>query len=291
LLDPEELERSLRNFARTLREGLGLGPVKGLVCFDGKRIRRGYELGRACMPPLMVSVWDAETRISIAARGSSDGNEVAATLQALKTLDLKGCWVAADALHCHPEMAAEVRAAGAHYALKLKGNNGPLFACAISAFTLADATGPLAYHETEEFGHDRFERRRSSVVVAPADAPRFPGLAAFGRIESERRVGKKKPALFTHYIALSKRLSPKTMLAKVRSYWSVENNCHWPLDVVLDEDGSRSRKNHAPHNLSIIRRIGLDILRTHPANMSIARKTNLAAWNKEFRYELFTHMR
>jgi len=121
LLDPAELEKSLRNFAQTLREGLGLGPVKGLIAFDGKRLRRGYERGRACMPPLMVSVWDAETRISIAARASSDGNEVAATLQALKSLDLKGCWVAADALHCHPEMAAETRAAGGHYALKLKG--------------------------------------------------------------------------------------------------------------------------------------------------------------------------
>ena len=291
LLDPAELEKSLRNFAQTLREGLGLGPVKGLIAFDGKRLRRGYERGRACMPPLMVSVWDAETRVSIAARASSDGNEVAATLQALKGLDLKGCWVAADALHCHPEMAAEIRAADGHYALKLKGNNGPLFACAISAFALADSTGQLAFHETQEKGHDRFERRRASVVAAPADAPRFPGLAAFGRIESERRVGKKKTSFFTHYIALSKRLSPKTMMNKVRAYWSVENNCHWPLDVVFDEDGCRARKNHAPQNISIIRRMGLDILRTHPADMSITRKMNLAAWNKEFRYDLFTHMR
>ncbi len=187
LLDPAELEKSLRNFAQTLREGLGLGPVKGLIAFDGKRLRRGYERGRACMPPLMVaSVWDAETtHIDRRARrefGRQRGRRDAAS--ALKSLDLKGCWVAADALHCHPEMAGEIRAAGGHYALKLKGNNGPLFACAISAFALADSAGQLAFHETQEKGHDRFERRRASVVAAPADAPRFPGLAAFGRIES-----------------------------------------------------------------------------------------------------------
>jgi hypothetical protein len=35
------------------------------------------------MPPLMVSVWDAETRLSLATRHAPGGNEVAATLAAL----------------------------------------------------------------------------------------------------------------------------------------------------------------------------------------------------------------
>lgn len=184
LLDPAELEKSLRNFAQTLREGLGLGPVKGLIAFDGKRLRRGYERGRACMPPLMVSVWDAETRISIAARASSDGNEVAATLQALKSLDLKGCWVAADALHCHPEMAGEIRAAGGHYALKLKGNNGPLFACAISAFALADFGRPT------RLSRNSGERARS-VRAPPRQRCRGAcgraALSGAGRIRAHRK--------------------------------------------------------------------------------------------------------
>jgi predicted transposase YbfD/YdcC len=291
LLDPEEMAKTFQAFARALREGLGLGPAKGVVAIDGKRLRRGYERGRACMPPLMVSVWDAETRVSIAARASSDGNEVAATLEALKSLELKGCIVTADALHCHPKMAEGIRAAGAHYALKLKGNNGPLHACAIRAFALADATGKLAFHEKSEKGHDRFERRRASIVAPPKDAPPFPGLVMFGRIESERRVAKGEPSSFIHYVALSKRMSPKTMMKKVRMYWGVENNLHWPLDVVFDEDDARTRKNHAPQNLSIIRRMGLDILRAHPDNRSIARKMKLAGWKKDFRFELFTYMR
>ena len=58
--------------------------------FSVKRLRRGYERGRACMPPLMVSVWDAETRLSLATRHAPGGNEVAATLAALKSLVLKG---------------------------------------------------------------------------------------------------------------------------------------------------------------------------------------------------------
>jgi len=94
------------------------------VAIDGKRLRRGYERGRACMPPLLLSVWDAETRLSIAARcappDTDPGDVVAATLAALKSLVLKGCTVTADAAHCHPRMAAAVSETGAHYMLKLK---------------------------------------------------------------------------------------------------------------------------------------------------------------------------
>jgi hypothetical protein len=66
LLDPEEMAQVFARFVAALREGFGLGPAKGVVAVDGKRLRRGYERGRACMPPLMVSVWDAQTRLSLA---------------------------------------------------------------------------------------------------------------------------------------------------------------------------------------------------------------------------------
>ena len=107
LLDTEPLEAALRRFSVALREGLGLGPATGTLAVDGKRLRRGYERGRAHMPPLMVGVWDAETRLSLAARAGTDGNEVAATLAALQTVSLQGCSVTGDALHCHPAMARQ----------------------------------------------------------------------------------------------------------------------------------------------------------------------------------------
>src|SRR5664279_88863 len=134
LLDPEEMTAAFARFQMALRAELGLPPAKGVVAVDGKSLRRGYERGRAFMPPLMVSVWDAETRVSIAACRAPGGNEVAGTLALLKALTLKGCVVTADALHCHPAMAAAVLATGADYALGLKGNHGPLYQAAIDAF-------------------------------------------------------------------------------------------------------------------------------------------------------------
>jgi predicted transposase YbfD/YdcC len=291
LLDPAELATALTRFGRELRAGLGLGAPQGVVAIDGKSLRRGYERGRAFMPPLMVSVWDAQTRLSIAARRAEGGDEVGATLEVLKSLVLKGCIVTADALHCHPRMAEAVRAAGAHYALALKGNHGPLHRAAIAAFATADAADDCAVHERRESGHDRHERRRVSVIACPAEAPRFPGLAAFARIEAERKSASGKIETATRYVVLSKHLSPRRVLETIRTHWSIENDLHWQLDVVFDEDRARTRKNYAPQNLAVIRRMALDILRTHPIERSIARKMKLANWSKEFFFELFTHVR
>jgi predicted transposase YbfD/YdcC len=291
LIDPAELATVLERFGRALREALGIGPPKGVVAIDGKSLRRGYERGRACVPPLMLSVWDAETRLSISTLRAERGDEIGATLQVLKCLMLKGCIVTADALHCHPRMAQAVRATGAHYALGLKANHAPLYAAAVAAFEKADAGGTLAFHERSEREHGRLERRRISVIARPAEAPAFPGLTALARIEAERKGAGGKIETATRYVALSKRLALARVLEVTRAHWSVENDLHWQLDVVFNEDDARSRKNYAPQNLAVIRRMALDILRSHPADKSIARKMKRAAWSKDFFFELFTHMR
>jgi predicted transposase YbfD/YdcC len=291
LLDPNEMASAFSGFARALREGLGLGPVKGVVSIDGKRLRRGYERGKAHFPPLMISVWDAETRISLAARVGEGGNEVAGTLEALKGLDLKGCTVTADALHCHPAMAAAVRARKGHYALKLKTNNRPLYEQAGKAFEQADAKGGVPFAQTEERGHDRHELRRMSLAPAPKEGANLPGLVMFGRMQTQRNTQTRTGNEHTYYVAFSQRRSARNALQMVRAHWGVENQLHWPLDVVFREDDARTRKDNAPQNLAIIRRMAKDILESHPENVSVARKMKRASWSKDYLFNLFAHMR
>lgn len=290
LLDPDELAKAFTAFMTALRAELGLKPAPGVVAVDGKSLRRGYEKGRAYLPPLMVSIWDTQTRVALAQARAPGGNEVAATLQLLGSLVLKGCTVTADALHCHPAMAQAVLDAKADYALGLKGNNGPLYAEAERAFAKAgDVAASLA---TEEKAHGRIERRRASVIPAPAAARALlPGLKAFGRIEAERTTANGKRETATRYIALSRRLSPETMAQVVRAHWGIENQLHWILDVVFDEDSARTRKDYGPENFAVIRRLAQNILRMHPSNTSISSKMRRAMWSKDFFFELFTHMR
>ena len=145
----------------------------------------------------------------------------------------------ADALHCHPAMAAAVLAAKAQYALGLKGNHGPLFAAAEKGFA---AAADLAFFETRERAHGRSERRRASVLPVSRlpDAPDFPGLKAIGRIEAERTATDGKPATSVRYVALSRVLSP-AKLAASRSR-PLEHREPAPLDP-----RRRLRRGRCPH--------------------------------------------
>jgi predicted transposase YbfD/YdcC len=290
LLDPTELAKAFTAFMTALRAELGLPPPRGVVAIDAKSLRRGYERGRAHFPPLMVSVWESETRLAIAQARAPGGNEVAATLELLRGLVLKGCTVTADAMHCHPAMAEAVLTAKAHYALGLKANNGRLHAEAARAFEVAGADAPS--FASEEKAHGRTERRRVSVLPAPATAHALlPGLKALGRIEAERIGANGKGLTATRYVAASRLLAPAKLLAITRAHWSIENQLHWTLDVVFDEDDARTRKDYGPENLAVIRRWAQNILRMHPSSKSISSKMRRANWSKDFFYELFAHMR
>jgi len=81
------------------------------------------------------------------------------------------------------------------------------------------------------------------------------------------------------------------LLDIVRSHWSVENQLHWVLDVILGEDASRTRKDEAPQNLAILRKLALNILRAHPDKLSLRRKINAAAWDDAFLLSLLGQKR
>lgn len=290
LLDPEELAKAFDDCMAKVREAMRMPGPKGVVAIDAKALRRGYDKGRARMPPLMVGVFDSQTRLSIAHARAPDGAEIAATLNLLKGLTLKGCTVTADALHCTVDMAKAVRAAKAHYALGLKSNRHQLLAEAEAAF--AAPGDDLAVFETRDQRHGRIELRRASVLPAQRLARTFgfPDLAAVGRIEAQRTIDDHT-ATAVRYVVLSKRLTPRKLQEVVRAHWSIENQLHWMLDVVFDEDDARSRKNHAPENLAVIRRLALNILTAHPSNQTIGRKMRRASWDMNFFFELFAQMR
>ena len=46
----------------------------------------------------------------------------------------------------------------------------------------------------------------------------------------------------------------------MRAHWGIENNLHWVLDAILYEDYCLVRKDNAAANLSVLRKIVLNIL-------------------------------
>ena len=280
-------QRFLSAFGQQARYDAG-----GQVAVDGKSLRRAYEKGKACMPPLVATVFDCDTFMSLSQVVTETGGERAAAIEALKLLSLKGLTVTADALHTHREMTKAIREDGGHYVLALKGNNSILAKAAQAALDKAALDPRTPICETEETAHGRQELRRAIVtrLTPPPSGKPLVDLVAVARVESWRtRDGET-----THKVrayALSRRMPPAEVLRTVRRHWAIENDLHWQLDVFMDEDQSRSRKNNGPANLAALRRLALNVLRAEPTNLPMRHTGLLARWNDEKLIKLMTYVR
>ncbi len=115
------------------------------------------------------------------------------------------------------------------------------------------------------------------------EAGAFTGAAARGR------TGLVSPARWSAAQATSRcrrgvarAVTPDELLDILRAHRDVENGLHWPLDVVFREDAARTRKDHGPTNLVILRRMCRDVLRSHSDTISIKRSIRRANANQAY---------
>lgn len=284
LLDPQAFEAAFTAFTRAFAER-----ITGVVAIDGKALRGAYGRGARTCPLHLVNVWAAEAHLVVAQRLAPGRNEVRGVLEAVALLDLTGCIVTADALHCRSDVAAAVRAAGGDYALALKANQPQLLAEAERL--LAAGAGALALGAVET-GHDRTELRRAQIVAAPDLEARcgLPGACAVARVEAVRRSAEGE-TLTARLFVLSTLLSAERLAGVVRAHWTIENNLHWVLDVLLGEDAARNRAGNGAQNLSLLRKLALNIVRADDEKGSLRGKFKRAGWDETFLRKLLAHMR
>lgn len=286
LLDPKGFTKAFAVFAAAFAKALGdqnITPAKSVVALDGKALRRAYEKGLAHHPPLVVSAFASDVRLCLAAEAVGDENEIKAALKVVELLDLAGKIITADALHCHHRMAEAVTAKKADYVLALKGNRPDWLAEAKRHF--APQPGKKSAKDWAK-AHDRFEWRKAEVIAA--DIALTQGHKAFIRITSARNSDEP----FTRYFMASKRFAAKDALAIVRAHWQIENNLHWILDVHLNEDNNRARKDNAPTNIALLKRIAQNILQaTDQPKVPISHRIKACRWNDDQLLHAISHMR
>ena len=74
----------------------------------------------------------------------------------------------------------------------------------------------------------------------------------------------------------------------IRLHWGIENRLHWCLDMTFNEDYKRHRKDHSPENMTVMRRLALNILRQaeKPENKKQDSLSKRMIWfreNRQFR--------
>jgi predicted transposase YbfD/YdcC len=292
-LDPGAFERAFLKFVRAFARSSKLD-LTGVIAIDGKSLRGAYDRGKSATPMHLVNVFAADARLALASCKAPGRNETEGALTVLKMLRLKHCIVAGDALFCSRSVAKAILDRKGDYVLALKGNQSKLLAAVKRVFD--GRARRRSAERLEPSTHDRREWRRATVIRNRSIGIEqgFPGIAAVGRVTSRRRPYGGKTSLVVRYYLLSTWLAPSKLLHAVRSRWSIENQLHWLLDVVLREDASRARKDNAPEILAILRRLALNLLQAHPEKISIRQKIKSAAWDDRFLLSLvgqFVHMR
>lgn len=267
-IDPEHFYHCLRDFV--LKQ---LPHLEGkLINIDGKTLRGSRKDDGTMIQ--MVSAWIAQEGLTIAQQAvDKKSNEITAVPLLLRQLDLKGAVVSLDAMSTQRSIAKEIKDADADYLLALKGNQETIHQTVIEAFEqLASidenekSTKKMSTHTTVNKGHGRIEKRTATVIdssewLKEELSSKWQGLRSLVRIESETLMGKGKIRGEARYYLSSLEPNAKKQLEYTRAHWSIENQCHWVLDVVFDEDGCRARSGNAASNLSTLRRIVLNILK------------------------------
>lgn len=261
-----------------------------VVAVDGKSLRRSFERAQAGSPLNLITAWAADQRLVLGQTAApAGGAEIAAVPRLLAMLDLAGRVVSADAMHCQAETARQIVEQGGDYVLALKDNQSRLHADV--QLLLDDPQAPPdGVHESVDAGHGRIETRRAEVlhdVGWLAEAHGWPGLAAVGKVTAQREIGGTTSST-TRYYLLSHAFPAERFADLVRGHWGIENQLHWVLDVTMDEDHARARKDNAAENLAALRRLALNLIRANPDNRPIRAKFQRAAWDDDFLLQLLT---
>jgi predicted transposase YbfD/YdcC len=262
-LNPKAFQQCFLNWVRAVATLTD----QEIVPIDGKTLRRSHDKANGRQAIELVSAWTRRNRLMLGQiKVAEDSNEITAVPLLLQLLELKGCIVTLDALHCQKDTAKEILKREADYVLALKGNQETLrreverfFEAVINERTFGYE---ISRYETVDGEHGRIETRRYWQVMVPdymKEKADWPGLMSVGMVESKREI-KDRTSEEKRYYVSSLSVDGKRFAEAVRGHWSVENSLHWILDVVFGEDDSRVRVGHAAENFGLLRRLAVNLL-------------------------------
>ena len=254
------------------------------IAIDGKEMRRSFDKAAEKSNMNIVTAFAHGARLTLGiTQSAKGGGEILALRELIKMLDIRGITIPADALHCQRETCELIVQEGGEYCLQLKGNQGDMLAD-VKAFVEDQDTDYIDEYNTIDADHGRIEERSYRVYDVPEyliDTHKWPHLQSFVHVVSKRAVGDKTSHSERLYL-LSKCNTAQAAATLIRGHWQIENSLHWSLDVVLNDDQHRARKDHAPANFAALRRIALSIIKANPAKGSNRGKFKKAGWSHDF---------
>lgn len=282
-LDERQLARALVEWAVTLDESLA-GKV---VAIDGKTLRGSFDAAasKSALHSITAFVCDNSTVLA-QVFGDNKQSEITQDVELLKSIDITGAVVTADAMGCQRRIAEQVVEGNkADYLLACKDNQPTLRRMLEELFSSPDPFLSESDCREVDKGHGRIETRTCRCLdVSTLRNEEFAAwrkLRTIARVTSVRDAPSGQSSDVRYYIS-SLPCDAKKILTAARSHWRIENSLHWVLDVIFREDESRIRKDHGPANFASLRRTAVFLIKNHMAGLGnplvkTCRKARMAA--------------
>ena len=101
----------------------------------------------------------------------------------------------------------------------------------------------------------------AGILIGFLQKDEWKNLNGVGMFVCERTVKKTGKKSIEQRYCLTSLTDVHKAACAMRAHWGIKNNLHWVLDVILDEDYCLVRKDNAAANLSVLRKIVLNILK------------------------------
>ena len=262
-----------------------------VIPIDGKTLRRSHDRAAGKKAIHIVSAWASKNHLVLGqVKVDEKTNEIPVVPELLALLDISGCIVTADALHCQKKTAQTIIERGGEYVLRVKDNQGNLSETLEELFEYAEETAyaDCDHHRTVNKGHGRLEIREcwttshEDYFLYVRDREEWQGLRTLAMVKTERRLEHKTEHQVKYYIS-SLPSDAESILSASRGHWGIENQVHWVLDIAFREDECRLRKGNGAQNFAVLRHIALTLLKQEQTlKRGIKNKRLKAAWDTQY---------
>jgi predicted transposase YbfD/YdcC len=297
LLRPEAFQACFVAWLQALRAKApaATGVDRPVFAVDGKTARRSHDHAKGLGALHAVSVWASDFGLSLGQVACAEkSNEITAIPELLRLVDIEGAIITIDAMGTQKAIAAQIIDSRADYVLALKGNQEALQQAVIDyleqQLTNDFADVPVRRHVSAEKGHGREEIRSYLQMPVPetlGELEKWKGLKSIGMATLVCTRNGVETGETRYYIS-SLPVGVKRFARAIRSHWSVENTCHWSLDMTFREDESRIREPQIRENFAWLNRFTLSLLKQHPGKDSIVMKRRGCGWSDDLMLEVLT---
>jgi len=265
-----------------LYDWLGCHRQEGsVIAVDGKTIRGSKTDSHKAYH--VVSAFAAENQLVLGEIVTDEkSNEITAVPELLGSLNIENSIITADAMSCQKEIVKKIREGKADYVISLKGNHPALLEDVSLYFE--HFSGELPSFVTKVKDHGRLEKRDYRLLNDLSWLPQqaeWDGLQAVGMVTATISRGNETTTDARYF--LSSVTDLERFAYAVRKHWSIENQLHWCLDAIFNEDASKACKDMSPLNLNILRKTALALCKNADfgRRLSIQKKRFAAALNPQ----------